>query len=287
MFDADKLFAPAVVVVAVACGGGGATINAGNTPNPTAQHQTFEIAAHRDERAKPQVSPDEEPITEPTQPLGTSQEEQAFVHVHAAKTTCSGVLVGSRFVFTSRRCTGDGTGARGHEGELRVQIPSGALAWAHRKVEAWVAPACARDALDVALLLLSEAVSTTAAGIASVPAIGTKVRSPGYGTCGGTTSGLRAGSILDRGATMFRVDAALCASDAGAPVLDSAGNAIGIVVRAGHEDDASGHDDPDHPRRHTAQAARLDAAPLRGLLDRARRFEAGDGAAVEEATACD
>lgn len=286
MFDAEKPCA-AVLVLAIAACGGGATIHAGASPNPSSQHQSFEIAAHRDDRARPPTSPDEEQIIEPAQPLGTSLEEQAFVHVHAAKTTCSGVLVGSRFVFTSRRCTGDGVGARGHERELRVQVPTGSLAWTHRKVEAWVAPACARDALDVALLLLVDAVSTKAVGIASVPAIGTKVRSPGYGTCGGTGAGMRSGSILDRGASTFRIDAALCASDTGAPVFDGAANAIGIIVRAGHDDDPSGHDDPDHPRRHTAAAVRLDAAPARALLDRGRRVEAGDAAAVEAVTACE
>lgn len=248
--------------------------------------ESFEVAAHRDDRSKPAPLPDEEQVIEPAQPLGPSLEEQAFAHVHAAKATCSGVLIGPRFVFTSRRCTGDGAGARGHEGDLRVQVPSGRLAWTHRKVEAWVAPACSREVLDVTLLFLADAVASKPVGIASVPAIGAKVRSPGYGTCGGVTPGMRAGAILDRGASVFRIDAGLCAADTGAPVLDGPGNAIGIVVRAGHDDDATAHDDPDHPRRHTAQAARLDAAALRGLLDRGRRIEAGDGAAVDAATPC-
>ncbi|MBS2012521.1 MAG: trypsin-like serine protease [Deltaproteobacteria bacterium] len=265
----------------------GASVYAGPTNTPGSQHQAVEIGAHKNDAPKPVTSPDDERPVEPTQPLGLSPEEQAFVHVHAGAKTCAGVLVDARLVYTSRHCTGEGAGSRGHEGDLRVQVPSGRLAWAHRKVEAWVAPSCPRTALDVALLVLAEAVDTKPIAVSSAPGVGTRVRSPGYGACGDVPAGMRAGAVLERGVGAMRVDAALCASDTGAPVIDSGGQAFGIVVRAGHETGAPAHDDPDHPRRHTADAARLDAAAPRALLARARRILSGDAAAVDAATPCD
>lgn len=274
-------------IAAALVGCGGATISAGPTNTPGSPHQGLELGAHKDAPPRPLASPDEERPVEPSQPLGASREEQALAHVHAEGKTCSGVLVGPRLVFTSRRCTGEGRGARGHEGDLRVQVPSGSLAWAHRKVGAWVAPSCRREVLDVALLVLAEAVDTKPLQVSSAPDIGAKLRSPGYGACGGTPAGVRTGSVLSRGAGTLLVDAALCASDAGAPLLDVAGNAVGIVVRAGHEPGEGAHDDANHPRRHTADVARLDAPAPRALLDRARRILAGEAAAVDVATPCD
>lgn len=266
---------------------GGASVYAGPTPPPGSQHQAVEIGAHRNDAPKAAVDPDEERSVEPAQPLGTSREEQAFVHVHGHTKTCSGVLVDPRLVFTSRRCTGDGAGARGHEGDLRVQVPSGSLTWTHRKVEAWVAPSCTRHVLDVAVLVLAESVATKPLQVSSTPDTGAKIRSPGYGACGDSSAGIHEGSVITRAATTFRLDAALCSSDVGAPILDRAGNAIGIVVRAGHEQGTADHDDADHPRRHTADAARLDGPAPRALLDRARRILSGEAAAVDEPTACD
>lgn len=274
-------------LLAAACPSGG-SVSAG-TPRVrfSSEHQGIEVGAHKDVRPDASASPDEERPVEPERPLGISPAEQTFVHVHAVSTTCSGVLVGSRLVFTSRRCTGPGRGARGHEGELRAQIPAGALSWTQRKVEAWVAPSCDRATLDAAVLVLVETAEAKPAVISSLPGVGTKVRSPGYGTCGDVGPGMRAGSIVASNALTFRIDASLCGSDVGAPVLDSSGNAIGLVVRAGHEEGTPAHDDPEHERRHSADAVRLDGTPLRGLLERARRVEAGEAAAVEAATPCE
>lgn len=269
------------------CACDGAAVSAGPTNTPSSPHQGIEIGAHKDIVSKPLPSPDEDRPVEPTQPLGASSEEQALAHVHHSGKTCSGVLVGPRLVFTSRRCTGDGVGARGHEGDLRVQIPSGRLAWAHRKVEAWVAPSCNRESFDIALLVLDGAVETKPLQISSVPDIGGKLRSPGYGSCGGSTAGIRTGPVIVRGASTLSVEAALCASDMGAPLIDQAGNAVGLVIRAGHDAADGSHEDPDHMPRHTAVAVRLDTAPPRALLARARRVLDGDATAVDAITPCE
>ena len=220
---------------------------------------------------------------EPEHPLVSTKQERAMVHVHAGDVTCAGVVLGPRLVGTSRRCFKQDVGVHALDPEkkgdqVRVEIASGSLAWAQRKASHIVIPACKRRAVDLAVIVLSEAAAwVEPLELASAPGPDAKVDALGFDRCDGGKEVKRA-RVIEREDGRITLDRAPCSGDIGAPVVEtSSGRLIGI--QSHRRGGASS------PRRETA-VTRFDTTPVKALLEQAGKVAAGADVATLTPVAC-
>jgi Trypsin-like peptidase domain len=267
--------APVVVVVAlVGCGATQVKVVGAADPEyeqverggrPQAAH------AHRDTTIE---LPSDEQIVEPDHPAVGTPQERALVHIHTPKGVCSGVLVGPRLILTAHQCVAQD--ARGPlvvpaDKPHRVEVASSTLTWTNRSATHAVVPACGWEKLDVAVLVLKEAVDwVQPLKVAMAPGPAGNVQALGFGRCAGESRGLssRTGRVISSEPDALVIDIPLCKGDVGGPVIEGAqGDLVGVV---------SHQDDPDDSPRHTTTIVRFDTSIARALVAQAAAVAKGD-----------
>lgn len=227
----------------------------------------------------------EDDLIEPEHPAAATKQERALVHIHGAKRVCSGVVLAPKLVATAQRCLREMPKGiltlQGPEQELRVEVASSAMTWTNRRARYAVIPGCEEGELDVALLVLEEAVPSFVAplSIVSAPDVGARVQALGFGHCPGSKERMteKVGAVRSRVSESIVIDVPLCRGDAGGPVIDgNAGEVIGVISR---------RDNPvDSPLKTTA-IARLDTGGARRLLDLGKALvDGGDAAKLKPVT---
>lgn len=225
---------------------------------------------------------DDDDFAEPEHPAAATKQERAMVHIHGPKgVICSGVVVGPKLVATAQRCVRDlprGATALDAEHEFRVEVASSTLTWTNRKAKMAVLPRCDEGELDVAILVLEEAVPALVVPlqVASAPDAGARVNALGFGHCPGSKPAAeRMVTVRSRAGAKVVVDMPLCKGDVGGPVIDGReGEVIGLI---------SQRDDPEGSPLKTTAVARLDTTGSRHLVTQAQRLAEGgapDGKAV-------
>jgi hypothetical protein len=255
-----RLRLPLPVVLAVAsaaCGGGYRIEVMGASDNP--QQAAPRPHAHYDSTI---LLPSDQTAGDPTQPFVGTPQEKAVVHVRAGARSCSGVLVASRLVATAHQCVADGqSGVVPGDPKLEIDVASTTLTWTTRHASLVVTPACAWEKVDLAVIVLSEAVDWLApTRVGTAPGPGAHVQAMGFGKCVGQRPGIadKAGLVKDVDSDALVITVGLCQGDVGGPVISSAGSdLIGIV---------SHQDDPDNVDQPTTTIFRTDTTTARNLF---------------------
>ena len=210
--------------------------------------------------------PNDAQIVEPSQPAVATVQERALVHVHTPTRVCSGVIVAPRIVVTAHQCV-DGVGALAvaPSVEFYVEVATSTLTWTKRKVTFAVTPACGWHDVDVAALVMADAVpGVQPLRVMTSPPPGDNMQALGFGHCQGETRGLsnRTGQLLRRDSDALVVDVALCRGDVGGPLVDpESADLYGLI---------SHQDDPDDSPHRTSTIVRLDTVPARAIVAEAQ-----------------
>ena len=230
----------------------------------------------------------EDDFIEPDRPAASTKAERALVHIHGPKDRrCSGVVVGPRLVATAQRClrgVEQGVTVLGASLPWRVEVASSTLTWTNRTAKLAVVPRCDVGELDVAVLVLEDAVPPLVAPlrIVSAPNAGGTVQALGYGRCAGSKKVMseRNGTVQSRVAQAVIIDVPLCKGDVGGPVVvgpEAEGDVVGLI---------SHRDDPEGSPLRTATIARLDTVFARDLLVQAKALADGGDPSAAPAIAC-
>jgi trypsin len=236
-------------------------------------------------RTNVDLPPPEEELVEPDRPAVETKQERALVHVHGPKgVVCSGVVIGPRLVATAQQCLkdeGKGATALGPTSEYRVEVASSTLTWTNRRVKYAVLPKCDWNDLDVAILVLADAIDWVAPlRVVSAPGTGARVQALGFGRCKGASTALkeRVGTVRSRASESLVIELVLCKGDVGGPVIDGReGEVIGLI---------SHRDDPEGSPLTTTTIARLDTPQSRELLVQAKRLADGIETTKLQSVAC-
>jgi hypothetical protein len=281
----------ALLVLVVACGGAPTQVSFVSNEQPNgytaAQGEPPRAAAHH-ENPNGGMDLGEDELVEPDRPAASTKAERALVHIHGPKDRrCSGVVVGPRLVATAQRClrgVAQGVSVLGPEQAWRVEVASSTLTWTNRKAKLAVLPQCDVGELDVAVLVLEEAIPSlvTPLRIVSAPNTGGLVQALGYGRCVGSKKSMseRNGTVRSRVSQAVVIDVPLCKGDVGGPVVtgpEGEGDVVGLI---------SHRDDPEGSPLRTATIARLDTTFARDLLVQAKSLADGGDPAAAQAIAC-
>jgi hypothetical protein len=276
-----RLAVLAVVSVTLACAEAPQLKVIGADEEAQATGRTHTTAAHVHFDSTMDL-PSDAQVVEPAQPYAGTDAERVLAHVHTSTAVCSGVLVGPKLIATAHQCVGGTTqGIAKPKGEYRIEIASGSLTWTTRAPAFIVAPACAWEKLDLAVLVLGEAVDwIKPAPLGTVPGPGAKVQALGFGHCAGQGRGIsdKAGSIVNLDSDAFVVDVGLCKGDVGGFVIDGNGSFLGII---------SHQDDPDDSPRHTTTIFRADTRAARALVAQAQSVAAAEDPSKLPPVPCD
>ena len=281
------------LVVLAGCAGAGERVSFVSNEQPNGNYNgqgtVSKSAAHQESPnggASRTMDLGEDDQIEPEHPAASTKQERALVHIHGPKRVCSGVVLAPKLVATAQRCLREMPKGvltlQGPEQELRVEVASSAMTWTNRRAKYAAIPACEEGELDVALLVLEEAVPSFVVplSIVSAPAVGARVQALGFGHCPGSKERMteKVGAVRSRVSDSVVIDVPLCRGDAGGPVVDgNAGEVIGVISR---------RDNPvDSPLKTTA-IARLDTGNARGLLDLGKALADGGDAAKLKPVAC-
>lgn len=281
------------LVVLAGCAGAGERVSFVSNEQPNGNYNgqgtVSKSAAHQESPnggASRTMDLGEDDQIEPEHPAASTKQERALVHIHGPKRVCSGVVLAPKLVATAQRCLREMPKGvltlQGPEQELRVEVASSAMTWTNRRAKYAAIPACEEGELDVALLVLEEAVPSFVVplSIVSAPDVGARVQALGFGHCPGSKERMteKVGAVRSRVSDSVVIDVPLCRGDAGGPVVDgNAGEVIGVISR---------RDNPvDSPLKTTA-IARLDTGNARGLLDLGKALADGGDAAKLKPVAC-
>lgn len=244
-------------------------------------------AAHvADPNGWSQELPTDDDVIEPEHPLADTRQERALVHIHGPDgTVCSGVVLGPKLIATAQRCTrGEKKGVTtvAAPREYRVEVASSSLTWTNRQAKFVLKPECDWNELDVAVLVLAEAVPPLVAPlkVASAPGTGAKVSALGFGHCPGQPKNPkeRVGVVRSVVSESIVIDVPLCKGDTGGPVMDGRdGEVVGL---------SSHRDDPEGSPLRTTTIARLDTTAARNLVAQAKLLGEGGDASKVQAVAC-
>jgi Trypsin-like peptidase domain len=271
------------------CGGSRSQVSFVSNERPSgyaaAQGSPPPAAAHQ-ENPNGTVDLGEDDFLEPEHPAADTKQERALVHIHGPKdVVCSGVVLGPRIVATAQRCLrgqGKGASSLGPDREYRVEVASSTLTWTNRRAKYAVLPQCDETELDIAILILEEAVPSLVVPlkVASAPNTGARVQALGFGHCAGrsATTKERTGTVRSRVSQAVIIDVPLCKGDVGGPVIDGRdGEVVGLI---------SHRDDPEGSPLKTATIARLDTVWARDLIAQARLLSEGADSAKVQSVAC-
>ncbi|MDF2696295.1 MAG: putative serine protease [Labilithrix sp.] len=271
------------------CGGSRSRVSFVSNERPSgyaaAQGSPPPAAAHQ-ENPNGTVDLGEDDFLEPEHPAADTKQERALVHIHGPKdVVCSGVVLGPRIVATAQRCLrgqGKGASSLGPDREYRVEVASSTLTWTNRRAKYAVLPQCDETELDIAILILEEAVPSLVVPlkVASAPNTGARVQALGFGHCAGSsaTTKERTGTVRSRVSQAVIIDVPLCKGDVGGPVIDGRdGEVVGLI---------SHRDDPEGSPLKTATIARLDTVWARDLIAQARLLSEGADSAKVQSVAC-
>ncbi len=284
----DHLFSASFVVVVgtLSCGGAPTQVSFVSNERPSAQGAPQDVtpaSAHHEHPNGNVELPNDERVVEPEHPLVETKQERALVHVHAPNgVVCSGVVMGTRFVVTSRQCVkGEGRGAvlLAPGRDYTVEIASSSLTWTNRHAKFAIVPSCDANDLDAAVLVLGEpAPWVEPLRVVASPAPGGHIQALGFGNCVGETRPLksRTGVVRSRAPEAVVVDIPLCHGDIGGAVVEGA-DIIGLI---------SHRDDPEGSPLQTTTITRLDTSSARNLLAQAKLLADLDDASKVHSVAC-
>lgn len=283
----DSFVTSLVVVCLVGCGAAQrVSFESDEQPNGNynAQGPVSRNAAHRESpnggERRGTMDLGDDDLIEPQHPAAETKQERALVHIHGPNArVCSGVVIGPKLVATAQRCMrGMEKGALALDGadhEYRVEVASSALTWTNRRAKYALVPKCDEQDMDVALLVLEEAVPSLVVplGVVSAPDVGAHVQALGFGHCPGSKERMteKVGTIRSRVSENVVIDVPLCRGDVGGPVIDgNAGEVIGLISR---------RDNPVDSPLKTTTIARLDTTGVRELIAQAKSLSEGGATA--------
>lgn len=270
----------------MACGPGGSRVSFVSNERPsgyTAAQGNLSATSGNNPNGVVDLGDDD--FAEPEHPAADTKQERALVHIHGPKDIiCSGVVLGPKIVATAQRCLrgqGRGATALGPDREYRVEIASSTLTWTNRRAKYAVLPKCDETELDVALLVLEEAIPPLVVPlkVVSAPDTGARVQALGFGHCKDRDPAKdRVGTVRSRVSHAFIIDLPLCKGDVGGPVVDGRdGEVIGLI---------SHRDDPEGSPLKTTTIARLDTVWSRDLIAQAKLLSEGGDIAKMQGVPC-
>jgi hypothetical protein len=278
MHLALKVSVALAVMAPVGCGGGYRVEVMGASDNP--QRQAPRPHTHYDSTI---LLPSDQSAGEPSQPFAGTPQEKSVVHIRTGSQSCSGVLVGPRLVATAHQCVASGqTGVIPADPKMEIDIASTSLTWTTRHGSFVVAPACAWEKLDLAVIVLGDSVDwMPPAKVGTAPGAGAHVQALGFGRCAGQARGIadKVGLVKSIDSDALVIAVGLCLGDVGGPVVSSAGgDLIGVV---------SHQDDPDNVAHPTTTIFRLDTTSARSLFAAAAAVAGGNDPAKAPSVACE